>query len=57
MYDMHIQISCKPKKIQVANGNYKVSVFLEDELVFVLPSCYNSYDEAIKAIKEKFKGE
>ncbi len=57
MSDMHIQISCKPQKIQVSNGNYTVSIFLDDELVSVLPLCYNSYDEAVEAIKAKLKGE
>lgn len=57
MSDMHIQVSCKPRKIQVANGNYQVSIFLDDELVSVLPLCYNSYDEAVEAIKAKLKGE
>ena len=56
MSDMYIEVSCKPRKIEVANGNYTVSIFLDDELVSVLPLCYNSYDEAIEAIKDKLKG-
>lgn len=52
---MEIEVSFKPRKIVVTKEDYNVGVFIDGELVSVLPLCYNSYEEALMAIKNKLK--
>jgi len=52
MPSLNINLIMRPKTIQVGPGGYLVSVFIEDQLAFSLPTLYNSYDEAREATLE-----
>jgi hypothetical protein len=49
---LNIELTMKPKNIHVGPGGYLVSVYLDEQLAFVLPTRYNSYDDAAEATRQ-----
>lgn len=52
MPNLNIELTMKPKNIQVGPGGYLVSVYLDEQLAFILPKYYNSYEDAAEATRE-----
>ena len=52
MPQINLELSMRPRRVQVSNESYEVNIFFEETLAKTLDVCYNTYQEAEDAARE-----